>query len=158
MLKSCYFWKYFFMVNSWEVKFCLLLLPFLQCKTGCYRARRFTWKEICQFYNFSTLYDFVAMALIASVKYLFSESAGSRTGEVLVSKKVGGSVESEPPSACSDRIYDQDRHTRFMIETVTPDLRSGPSHRPLLQWAEDVGSSRRALLPTEPAPLPPKHG
>ena len=93
------------------MKFCLLLLPFLQCKTGCYRARRFTWKEICQFYNFSTLYDFVAMALIASVKYLFSESAGSRTGEVLVSKRWWVRWRAEPPSACSDRIYDQDRHT-----------------------------------------------
>ena len=147
MLKSCYFWKYFFMVNSWEVKFCLLLLPFLQCKTGCYRARRFTWKEICQFYNFSTLYDFVAMALIASVKYLFSESAGSRSGEVLVSKRwwLDG-----------ERALDGASHlphtaTIFTTSTVTLDLPSGQSRRLLLQWAEDVGSSRRALLPTEPA-------
>ena len=107
------------------MKFCLLLLPFLQCKTGCYRARRFTWKEICQFYNFSTLYDFVAMALVAPVKYLFSESAGSRTGEVLVSKRwwFGG-----------ERALDGASHlprtaTGFTIRTVTPDLRSKPSHR-----------------------------
>ena len=60
------------------------------------------------------------MALIASVKYLFSESAGSRTGEVLVSKRWWVRWRAEPPSACSDRIYDQDRDTRFTIETVTP--------------------------------------